>query len=406
MKTARRREAPDIVLVSQLFHPDPQAAGQLFTSLMRRLAQDGVEVTVLCGHPSREPSRSVWPRHEREGRLTIRRHGLRVDGKRNLLSRALGYAGYLAGITCRLTLLRRAGRVIGVTNPPFLVIWLWALSRVGRFRYEHVVLDAYPEGLIALGRLSRRSALARAWTALNRRAYAAADRIMVIGRDMVPLLSGNYGISPQRFVYLPNWATEDPDDFVPVERAIAAAGIERDLFVVQYSGNMGLLHDMDTLVRAAAALASNPVFRFHFTGDGARRLGAQRLAEEIGATNVVWGGFVPVEDLPGHLAACHASLISLRSGLEGVAVPSKLYGIMASGRAAVAQVPARSEVALAVEEAGCGVVVEPGDVSGLVAALERLERDRAGTAAMGRRGFEAYRRDYTVARAARAFVEA
>jgi glycosyltransferase involved in cell wall biosynthesis len=114
--------------------------------------------------------------------------------------------------------------------------------------------------------------------------------------------------------------------------------------------------------------------------------------------------FLPREQLSRSLVNCDAALISLRAGLEGVAVPSKLYGILAAGRAVVAQVPSGSEVALAIVDADCGFVVQPGDAQGLAIAIRGLATDRQVTADMGKRARDAYLSTYTIENAAENFV--
>ena len=94
--------------------------------------------------------------------------------------------------------------------------------------------------------------------------------------------------------------------------------------MVQYSGNMGLWHDIENFVLAAKRLEEKPHIQFVFIGGGRRRNQAELLASELGCANIQWHDFVKLEDLSESLAACHVSLISLRAGLEGVAVPCKL----------------------------------------------------------------------------------
>ena len=105
---------------------------------------------------------------------------------------------------------------------------------------------------------------------------------------------------------------------------------------------------------------------------------------------------VPFEDLKHSLAACHVSLVSLSAGLEGVAVPCKLYGILASGRAVVAQVPEKSEVAMCVQENKCGVVTPPGNVDHLKNMLLYLKGNTKITKGMGDNAFTAYQEYYTL----------
>jgi colanic acid biosynthesis glycosyl transferase WcaI len=395
-----------LVFVCLVFHPDTSASSILFTDLFRRLADSDMAVTVLCGFPAKERDLDLRgvPREETVGAVRIVRCGLRIDGKRNLAFRTLGYGSFLAHAAWKLLKMGPRVQVVGGTDPPFVSVALWLLSLTRRVRYEEILLDVYPDGLTALGRLDPTSRLVRIWRELNRRSYLGAGRITVIGRDMVTLLIHRYGIDPERVAYVPHWGSAEVDCSEQ-----GATGLLRERlglgakFVVQYSGNMGLWHDIETLVRAVALLQDDPSIHFLFIGKGMRRQGAETLFRNLGLANGTWVDFLPREQLADGLASCDAALISLREGLEGVAVPSKLYGILASGKAVLAQVPRESEVAYTVTEEQCGYVIEPGDAAGLAAAIRLLASQPDLCAAMGRRGREAYRRKYTIDQAVDAF---
>ena len=395
-----------IVFVSLVFHPDTSASSLLFTDLFRRLVGDDVRVTVLCGFPSKDADLplSTLPRRETLGDVAVIRCGIRVCGKKSLLTRALVYSSFLAHTGRHLLRMEQGTIVVGGTDPPFLPIALWLVSRIRRFDYQLILLDLYPEGLVQLGTLKTSSLVTRLWRALNRLSFAHAARLTVIGRDMAALLQRQYAVDPGKVTYIPHWAPEEVD-CVKVTRTTSLLPhlhLE-DKFVVQYSGNMGLWHDMETFIRAADRLRDDRRIHFLFIGKGMRRQVAERLSRELPLTNITWLDFLPREELSESLATCDVALISLRRGLEGIAVPSKLYGILASGRAVIAQVPPESEAAHVVREERCGVVVEPGDVDGLVCAIRSLAADPHLTRTMGHRAHSAYRNKYTLDHAVAAY---
>jgi len=394
-----------VVFVSLVFYPDSSASSILFTDLFRQLV-DETGITVLCGFPTKDigVDVSLLPRRETLDGIEIVRCGVRIQGKRSILTRAVAYVSFLVHAGWRLLRLECRARVVGGTDPPFTSIALWVLSRLGRLEYECILLDVYPDGLIGLGALSASSTIAWVWRALNRLSYRGAVRLDVIGRDMVTLLERRYDVDPRKTVYIPHWGAMEVDAMEVADRSplIERLGLQGK-FVVQYSGNMGLWHDMESFVHAADRVRDDDRIQFLFIGKGMRRAGAERLAQTLGLTNITWMDFLPREQLAQGLASCDAALISLRQGLQGVAVPSKLYGILASGRAVVAQVPRNSEVAYVVEEERCGVVVDPGDVAGLAGAIRLLASDGELTRQMGERARAAYRAKYTLDHAAHAF---
>jgi glycosyltransferase involved in cell wall biosynthesis len=223
---------------------------------------------------------------------------------------------------------------------------------------------------------------------------------------MVDLVRERYGLRPERIVCIPHWSVMDQESPLAFEQCALAQSLGLlGKFVVQYSGNMGLWHDIEIFVRAAAVLQHVPEIQFLFIGSGMRRAGAEALSKQFKLRNITWKSFVPKEQLRDSLACCHMSLVSMREGLTGIAVPCKIYGILASGRAMLAMAPAQTEVARVVEEEQCGVVVEPGNLEQLVATIQRLYADRVLTAGMGRNAFRAYKTKYTLEQATSTFEQ-
>ncbi len=388
-----------ITLVGQTYYPDATSTSQLLTVMLESLAarEPDLQIQVLCGFPSgAPPAETRRPRCETIHGVSIRRCGLAIDHKRHLVNRALAYASYLAGVFWRL-ISQRHDLVFGITNPPFNAILIWLASHVRYLPYQYMIQDAYPEGLVVLGKLSEASWMTRIWKWFNGKAYRRAHRMFVLGRDMIPLLESNYGVPRDRIVYVPHWSVVPNHEAKSLEESSLRKelGLEGK-FIIQYSGNMGLWHDMNMFVRAAEALRDHSEIHFLFIGGGRRRKEAESLSRQLRLPNVTWRDFVPIDQLDDSLACCHVSLISLMDGLEGVAVPCKLYGILASGRAVLAQVPSMCEVAMAVQESQCGIVVRPGDLAGLVSAICLLANDPGLTENMGHAARQAFLENYTV----------
>jgi glycosyltransferase involved in cell wall biosynthesis len=153
-----------------------------------------------------------------------------------------------------------------------------------------------------------------------------------------------------------------------------------------YSGNFGLGHDAETIKAAMLALKDRADLRFVFVGGGKRRAEIEAFVREHGIANASYRDYVPREQLGQSLCAGDAHLISLREGMEGLIVPSKLFGIMAAARPAIFIGHPDSEIARVVAENDAGFVIREGDSKGLIAAIERLAADRAAAASMGERG--------------------
>jgi colanic acid biosynthesis glycosyl transferase WcaI len=386
----------NIVLVSQVFHPSTCATSSLLTELALSLQAENNQITVICGFPN-EIECQTTERHENFNGIDIYHCGIRINSKAGLWQRLVSYLFYLVHATWKLIFFREKNIVIGVTNPPFLSIFLMVVSLITGHAYYFIMHDVYPEGLIAVGRLKEKSWIVKIWQKLNQFSYNRSKKVVVLGRDMRDLLIKNYALDPKKIEYIPNWSLTTTPELIPFEKNDLARelGIQ-DKFVVQYSGNMGLWHDIDTFIRAAAQLSANPAIQFLFVGNGIRKQKAHKLAQSLKLTNIIWMGFASKDQLGTSLTCAHVALISLNTGLEGIAVPSKLYGILGSGRAILAQVPAKSEVAYTIIEEECGFVIPPGDVDELVSRIRQLELDRDLTSKMGLQSFHACKSKYTI----------
>jgi colanic acid biosynthesis glycosyl transferase WcaI len=386
----------NLVLVTQVFHPNTQSTSLLLTDLALHLQSDDIDLTVVCGCANLSDNLFA-DRYEDFQGIKIHRCGVPVDLKRGMLQRLVSYVSFLLHAGWKLLFLPQKDIMIGVSNPPFLSIFLMVVSWLTNAPYHFIIHDMYPEGLVAVNKISEKSWITALWRKLNDFSYRYASKLVVLGRDMKDLVLQNYTVASDKIVCIPNWSLTAIDSPTPFEENELAHELGlQDKFVVQYSGNMGLWHDIDTFVRAAAKLQTNQNIQFLFIGNGIRQKQAQQLAHDLELKNIIWMDFVPKEQLSMSLTCAHVALISLQAGLEGIAVPCKLYGILGSGRAILAQVPAKSEIAYTIVEENCGFVISPGDVEGLVEKMEQLAKDQSLTREMGINAFQACKSKYTI----------
>jgi colanic acid biosynthesis glycosyl transferase WcaI len=385
-----------VIIVSQVFYPNTQSTSLLLTDLALGLKDCNTRVTVICGFPGGIKSHSVECYENFRG-IDIHRVGIDVNLKHGMWQRLISYVSFLLHVAWKLAFLSLDDLIIGVSNPPFLSILFLLLSKIATCNYYFLIHDVYPEGLVAVDKLKEHSIFAKIWHRLNEISYLRSKKIVVLGRDMSRLLLNNYSIEPSQVECIPNWSLTSRDALPSFEGNKLARELKiEDKFIVQYSGNMGLWHDIESFVRAAGELKANLDIHFLFIGNGIRQKQARKLAQDLELDNIIWMDFLPREELDTSLTCSHVALISLNSGLEGIAVPCKLYGILASGRPIIAQVPEESEVAYVVKEENCGFVIPPGNTQELVQRILELARDRSLAREMGLRSFHAYKSKYTI----------
>jgi glycosyltransferase involved in cell wall biosynthesis len=155
-------------------------------------------------------------------------------------------------------------------------------------------------------------------------------------------------------------------------------------FVVAYSGNLGRAHDVETIAAAMKALADDTRIRFLVIGGGAKQ------KELEGLPGVQFHPYQPREALSESLSAADVHLVSLQPSLEGLIVPSKFYGVLATGRPVLYVGAHDGDLARLILDHDLGYVIAPGDSNALATAIRELAADPPRTAAMGARGRALY----------------
>lgn len=359
-------------LISQVFYPDQVSTASLFTDLCRVLASEGTKVEVWAAHPS-------YTEKERQSSDKVH-HGIKIKylpstnfRKSSLIGRMLNMVTFTLSSSVKLLFSHEKNPVWTHTTPPFLGIILSLICRIKRRKFVYILLDILPEGMIRLNKLSGNNLFVMIWHKLFIRTLTRSEKIIVLGRDMIDWLRK---VSPEiiaKTSYIPHW--HDENLIFPIQIDVNPFVAENELngkFIVQYCGNMGLWNDMRAIGRAVNMNMQN-VF-YLFIGSGMRKPELlDELANEL--DNYTMLDFQPKERLNVVLSACHAHLVSLGDGLEGMAVPSKIYGILASGRPVIALVPDDSEIAMIVREEDCGIVINPSDSEALCGAITLLKTD-------------------------------
>jgi glycosyltransferase involved in cell wall biosynthesis len=367
---------PRILVLNQYYWPGVEATANLLTELCEALAAD-YDVTVIAGAAADVPANET-----RNGVQIVRVRSTSYERSR-LSRRALNYVTYVVGVMWKGMFERRPGLVICMTDPPFI----GAMARVvaARFRVPLLVIaqDVFPEIAVKLGRL-RNPVVIGALGLLIDSSLRSADRVVAIGDTMKQRLEEK-GVRPERIRVIPNWV--DVTRVHPVERDNPWAREHRltGRFVVMHAGNVGHAQDLDTLIRACTFLRDLDHLAVRIIGGGARRDELTRLAGRLEADQVRFMSWQPYDRREVFISSADIHVVGLARGLAGYVVPSRLYGVLATGRPVIAAADAESETAQLVARVGCGVVVRPGDPFALARAIRAAHDGEFDLAEMGRR---------------------
>lgn len=375
-----------ILLLNQAFYPDVVATAQMGKDLADALSRRGHRVTAVASRSIYGQSGAVLPSQEClavEGGLDIHVHrvGASVFGKAGYAARIADFALFYLLALVKVLTLPRPDVVVCYTTPPFVALVGLVCRWLRGSRAIYWVMDLYPDLPVACGVMKPDAFSTRLFERLNRFLLRNSDTNVVLGRCMKARVLAK-GVPAARVTTIPVWAerTKPVGHDANPYRAVWAP---RGEFVVMYSGNFGIGHDAATIMGAMERLRDEPDLRFVFVGGGKRRAEVESFIREKGIANAAWFDYQPRERLGPSLAAADVHLISLREGVEGIMVPSKLFGIMAAGRASIFVGHPTSEIARVLAEQDAGVTVREGDAEGLTRAILRLKQSPADRTRMG-----------------------
>jgi glycosyltransferase involved in cell wall biosynthesis len=362
----------------------------MLRDLARGFERDGWDVTVITSGPEKIES------YDRGVRV------LRV--KAPIYSKTvINYLRSWMKMLFMCLKLSRKDLIVTMTDPPLLVVAGRILATIKRSRHIHWCQDLYPDLLPMVG-LDMSDRSMRFFKALSSRAMRKCDKVVVIGRCMAKKLTHS-GLRPGLISVIPNWP--DYELLGPVAKKKRIRGIQRsgkkprrmktaddvdgaksypDLhkdevetkFRVLYSGNLGRVHPLKTVLDAAEILNNDcPDIEFVFCGGGPSfdYLAAERAKR--GLENVRLLSYQPARKLKSLMESGDIHLISMKHEVGGLLVPCKLYSALAVERPCILVGPEDSEVARIIGDFHAGAVVPQSDARKLAETIReyRLNGD-------------------------------
>jgi len=407
--SSSRHRPLHVVFYNRSYYPDFGATGQLLTELCEDLvARFGYEVTVVAGMPtSAEMAIAPVPwyapvRREHRNGVTILRSWSTSKPTRKFTGRLSNYLSYFASASIASLRIGRPDVIVSLTDPPIVSLPAIAAAKATGAKFVFLCQDVFPEVARLLEDFQNKRVEA-ALTKIGRFTVRHADRIIALGDTMTRRLVETKEADPRKIRVIHNWSDAQTIQPGPKDNAFAREHSLTDKFVVMHSGNVGMSQNVDTLLAVAAQLTDLPDVVVAIVGEGARKSFLQQEVERRRLTNVRFFPYQPKARLCESFATADVFIVSLKSGLAGFIVPSKVYGVLVAGRPFIAAIEADSEAARIARDHDCGIVVEPGNCDQIVTAIRQLRdqpvfRQRLGANARAAgllydrpRAIEAYR---------------
>ncbi len=393
-----------LAILTQYYPPETGAPQRRLSNLARHFVESGHSVTVFTAMPNYPQGRifpgygGLYHKSKQEGADVIRTFIYPTNSPK-MVARLSNYFSFVLSSAAIGCFALGTPDYLLVESPPlFLGMSAFWLSRLKSTKLIFNVSDLWPESAVQLGVIRRSSLGFRVSQALEGFCYRKAWLVTGQSKSILRDITGRF--SKVRTFHLSNGA--DTSLFQPDSGSQGSAWLKKKdgEFIAAYVGLHGLAQGLDQIL-AAAELSPTAEIRLVFVGDGPCKRDLQANAKQRGLKNVEFLDAQPAGNIPSLLTDIDALLVTLKHHIPG-AVPSKLYEAMAMAKPVV--LVGEGEAADIVRESDAGIVVEPGDIRGLAAALELLRSRPDLCRRFGKNGRRAVLNRYDRAQIARNFI--
>lgn len=277
----------------------------------------------------------------------------------------------------------RSFEVVYYTVPPTAYL----LAGFLKSNFSIVIYDLFPDALKIKG-FSESNFIYKWWARKNASVFAKARRVVTISKSLKQkVLAYAPGAKVE---VIPNWSAFSGKQPIAKEKnaIITREGLQGK-FVVQYSGNIGVTHNVESVVELAEALKSHTDIEFLIIGRGERISVIKDLIETKNLTNCKLLPFRKDEELYESLCVADLALVTLDDKTPDISVPSKMYNLMAAGVPIMAIAALNSSIAEIIDQYQIGKTFERLNIEGMKKYVLELKRNHAERERLADKSLEA-----------------
>lgn len=406
-------EKKRLLIYAHYYIPDTASTGQILQELAEGML-DKFDIIVICVVPSylgtieKQYKTQKYYKENINGVKVLR---IRVPefSKTNKKSRIKNIMSYFFGAMTATLKVGKMDYVFSISQPPILggLLGVWG-KWVKHAKYIYNIQDFNPEQVLAVG-YSKSKFITGVMMWFDKFSCKRSNLIITVGRDLVETVEKRFdGKKIPKTVMINNWIDEKeiyplPDDHPKVVEFKKKYGLDGK-FVIMYSGNIGLYYDLEKLIKVIKQFRKGYTLTGMYEEGPKTRDGREVVFAFVGAgsvleklvlyskkhhfENIVFIPYQEKTDLIYSLNAGDVHWCVNAKSIKGVSCPSKVYGIMAAGKAIIGVLESGTEVRGLIEECNCGKCCGPGDYV-KVADIIRWYIENAGSdevKAMGENG--------------------
>lgn len=360
----------------------------LLNELALDLGENGANVTVITGFPSRRISDEVrdyylaHPVEQISENVVVKRVGSRKGEGTGLFDRMIKY------LVLTWTIYKEAKNTPTdayylYSSPPFIGWMGIKLAKIAPTLYN--AQDLFPDTLIKIKGYGENNPLIKFLRFMEKKVYKGNTRIVTISNEMKETIKSQ-GCPAEKIDVIYNWA--DTIGTHHVERKdnllMDELGIDKSKFVVSYAGDIGLFQGWPVILEAIKKVGkTNKDIHFAIIGSGSYKEKMEAQVKEEGIDNISIHPLQPASRLSEIYSIGDLELVSIEPGLSKMALPSKTFVIMAAGSPLLSLVDQSSDVAHIIKERKMGYTLEHGDSDALAETILSAYENRTELENMG-----------------------
>jgi len=386
----------EIVIITQYFYPDIASTAQLMTDLAQGLASRNYQVKVFTSSKS--------------GKFNFNDNFLKkvkvIQWKSNIfddkviLGKSLNSLFFL--VISSIYVFKYVHKdipILIVSNPPYIGIVGLLVKLFKPSNFYFVFQDIFPESAVISKIIKSGGMVYLIFSFITYLICQKSEITITLSRSMKKLLETKYpDLNKSSIKVIENWSIEDIKILPKENNEFAIKHHLVDRFTLLYSGNIGRVHDIESIALASYLLKDKPI-NFVFIGDGYKKKILVYYQEKYKLKNIMLLPFQPRSILSQSLTACDISIVSLIEGAEKIIAPCKLYGMLASGRAILSISSSGSYIEEILHEYNCGINCPPHNPEQLAATITELAANPERVKEMGEKSRQLYEERYTFRRA-------
>ena len=384
-----------LLVYAHYYYPDVASTGQILTELCEGM-KDTFDITIICVVPSytgkiEEKYKIKRIYKENINEINVVRVRVPEFQKSNKLSRTKNLLAYFFNSLIATFKLEKHDYIFTISQPPILggvlgVLGKWIKG--GKLIYN--IQDFNPEQTMAVGYTKNKLLLNTAMM-MDKFSCKQSNEVIVVGRDMQETLRNRFNNKkvPEN-TFINNWI--DEKEIYPLnENNPKIIDFKEkynlnDKFIIMYSGNIGLYYDLENIIKVIGKFNEREDVIFAFVGDGTVKKEIEDYTTENKLSNVTFIPYQDKADLVYSLNSADIHWVVNAKGIKGVSVPSKLYGVMATGKPVLGVLDKGSEARIIVDECNCGVCTEPGNYDGIYNKIQYILNNKEKVKDLGQNG--------------------